>query len=69
MAGVYKKRRTRALFWCIEKIIRRVRHAGFLASVGRVAPRSRRFAALGVQALNLGHAREYPVALVAHHLD
>jgi len=67
--SVQKAEDARALFWRIEKIIRRVRHAGFLASVGRVAPRSRRFAALGVQALNLGHTREYAVALVAHHLD
>src|SRR4029077_12529463 len=44
-------------------------HANFLASVDRVATGSRRFAALGVQALNLCHAREHPVALVAYHVD
>ena len=56
------------LFWRVEEIVRRIRYPQFLSGMPRIAARSRRLSALGINPLNAARARKHATAFVTHNI-
>src|SRR5450631_3984456 len=61
-----KLSRGASLLWCVEKVIRRIRHAHFKPR--GIATIRRGFPALSIDALNGRYRRQHTFPCVAHHL-